>query len=132
MGNQSELTASQVLDRISIIKSASDCPELYAAFRVDQKIVHKEISMNLTRVKYPHGRCCRAKEPEIAKTEVVNSIYFREFVQDFPKMNVTGFQMFFSDKTSASFFHPLKFNIDGEQLKSRRKTKGSDLCTDPY
>ena len=94
---------------------------------MDEKIVYEEISMNLTRVKYPHGRCCRAIEPEIAKTEVVNSIFFREFVKDFPKMNVTGFQMFFSDKTSASFFHPLKFNIDGVQLRSSRRTQGSDL-----
>ena len=128
VGNQTELDVSQVVERISVIKSVSDCPELYAAFRVNQKIVYEEISMNLTRVKYPNGRCCRAIEPELAKTEVVNSIFFREFVQDFPQMNVTGFQMFLSDKTSASFFHPLKFNIDGEQLKSSRETQGPDLC----
>ena len=130
-GNQTELTVSQVVDRISVIKSASDCPQLYAAFRVKERIVYKEILMNLTRVKYPHGRCCRAIEPELAKTEVVNSIFFREFVPDFPQLNVTGFQMFLSDKTSASFFHHLKFNIDGEQLKSSRKTQGSDLSTEP-
>ena len=132
MGNQTELDVSQVVERISVIKSVSDCPELYAAFRVNQTIVSEKISMNLTRVKYPNGRCCRAMEPELAKTEVVNSVFFREFVQDFPKMNVTGFQMFLSDKTSASFFHPLKFNIDGEQLKSSRETQGPDLCTDPF
>ena len=80
--------------------------------------------MSLSRVMHPNGRCCRATAPDIAKERVINSIYFREYVKDFPRMNVTGFQMFLSDKMSATFFHPLKFNIDGEHLKSSREQGG--------
>ena len=123
-GNTSGMTVSQVRDRISVIQSTSDCPELWAVFRDEKEATEVLLEMNLTRVMYPNGRCCRAIVPELSKRKILSDLYFREFVKNFSKMNISGFQMFLSDQMSASFFRPLKFNIDGESLKSDRKRGG--------
>ena len=122
-GNTSGLTVSEVRDRISVIKSTSDCPELWAVFRDDKK-TEILLEMNLTRVMYPNGRCCRAVAPELSKQKILSELYFKEYAKNFSRMNISGFQMFLSDQMSASFFRPLKFNMDGEPLKSDRKKGG--------
>ena len=123
-GRHSQLNVSDVIDRISVIKSVSDCPELRAVFKDDEKIEEIQLEMNLTRVMYPNGRCCRAVTPDMSRKKIISEIFFKEYTNDSSRPNVTGFQMFLSDQMSASFFRPLKFNIDGEPLKSLRKKGG--------
>ena len=111
-------------DRISVLKSVSDCPEAIAEFSVGNKIEEAPLELRLTRPMYPNGKCCFVVTPEVARRAPVRMIYYRTFQANYTRAQVKTFRMFLSDKESSSYFRPYTFNIDGEKLASQMDTLG--------
>ena len=65
-----------VMDAISVMKNASHCPTVTALFDIEGKYREEELETFLTRQIYPNGRCCRAKQPELAKKYPLYEISF--------------------------------------------------------
>ena len=58
-GNHTELTVTEVIRRITVMKDTEDCPTLTATFKVAGQRSLSFMTARLTRALYPHGRCCR-------------------------------------------------------------------------
>lgn len=123
LGNQTELNITQIVNKISKIKTLEDCPEVIAKFKIDGRLEDVPLSVNLTRVKYPNGRCCRVNKPKEADKYVLFHIRYHTYIRNFTNFT-NGFHMFLSDQKSASFFRAQKFATEGPQLTSNHKKLG--------
>ena len=56
LGNQSGASnITSVIQRISVIKSPADCPDLWAQYKVEGRLVSERVDLELTRSTYPIG-----------------------------------------------------------------------------
>ena len=125
LGNQTIMNVTEVADKVSSIKSLDHCPKVYGTFKThgQEQIQEIELSLELTRVSYPHGRCCRVIKPKEAENNVVTYISFYMKYSKFTNYT-TGLEMHLSDKNSASLVKPEKFVLDGPSLKVNSKQEG--------
>ena len=123
LGNQTELNVEEVADKISSIKTLEDCPHFIAKFRIDRNLVDVPLRFNLTKVKFPNGRCCRVLRPKEAEKYEINYIYFHNYYSNFTNYT-TGFHAYLSDTKSATFYEPQKFVLEGPPIKSFNKRTG--------
>ena len=124
IGNQPAVSAEEVSQRISIIKTVEDCPETIGQFYVGEKIEEVVLEMALTRPMYPNGKCCQVVKPAIAGVSVPRLIFYRTFQLNYTRREVKQFRVFLSDQGSSSHFRPYKFNIDGDKIFSKRTKPG--------
>ena len=115
LGNQTDINVNKVADDISKIKTIADCPQLVAKFEIDGNLVDIPVRFNLTKVKFPTGRCCRALRPQEAETYDINYIYLHHYFSNFTNFT-DAFNAYISDTKSATFFEPQKFAIEGPKL----------------
>ena len=125
LGNQTVMSITEVADKVSSIKSLDNCPKVYGRLKTHGQKEVKEIilSLELTRVSYPYGRCCRVIEPKEAEIDIITQI---RFIMEHSKMTnyTTGLNMYLSNKNSASLVQPPKFVIDGPQFNANSKQTG--------
>ena len=86
-------------------------------------MVEITLSLELTRVSYPNGRCCRVIEPKEAEIDIITQI---RFIMEYSKITnyTTGLNMYLSNKNSASLVQPQKFVRDGDLLMVDSKQVG--------
>ena len=123
LGNQTEFNITEIVNQISRIKTLKDCPEVIAKFKINGSLKDVPLSLNLTRVKYPNGRCCRVVKPREANEHVLFHIRYHTYIKNFTKFT-KGFHMFLSDQKSSSFFLAQKFAMEGPKLTSNPKKLG--------
>ena len=115
LGNQTVMSITEVADKVSSIKSLDNCPKVYGTFKTHGQKQIKEItlSLELTRVSYPRGKCCRVIKPKEAENNYVSYISFYIAL----KTLTTAFKVFLSDQRSASLVQPPQFIMHGPRLK---------------
>ena len=125
LGNQTEKNTTEVADKISSLKSLKDCPEIFGRFKINGKFRLKttKLILELTRVLYPNGRCCRVIKPKEAEKNILSYMYLYVEYSNFTNYT-TGFNLFLSDHKSASLIQPPKFVIDGPQFNTNSKQTG--------
>ena len=78
LGNQTDMNITEVVNKISNVKTVDDCPEVVAKFNDGGRLKDTPLRLNLSKVIYPfHGRCCRVIKPKEADKNVVSYIYSR-------------------------------------------------------
>lgn len=72
-GNQTEMNLTEVAQQISKFKILKDCPKVQAKFKIIglYKVNYIILDVELTRVIYPKGRCCRVIKPKEADKYVL-------------------------------------------------------------
>ena len=77
LGNQREKNTTEVADKISSLKSLKDCPEIFGRFKINGKFRSKttKLILELTRVLYPTGRCCRVIKPKEVEKNILSYMY---------------------------------------------------------
>ena len=77
IGNQTDKNVTEVADEISNIKSLDDCPKTFGKFKINGKYKLRTVALGLelTRVSYPNGRCCRVIKPKEAKRNVLSYVF---------------------------------------------------------
>ena len=125
LGNQTIMNVTEVADKVSSIKSLDHCPKVYGTFKThgQEQIQEIELSLELTRVSYPHGRCCRVIKPKEAEIYVITVIRFMMEKSKFTNYT-TGLNMYLSNKNSTSLVKPQKFVRDGDLLMVDSKQLG--------
>ena len=122
LGNQTEMNITEVVNEISKIKTLNDCPKIKGKFKLNGKHETIQVRMNVTRVLYPFGRCCRVLKPKEADKYAFDFIYSYKKFSEFNNYT-NGFSMYLSDEKSG-LIQPQRFALEGHQLKYSRKQSG--------
>ena len=123
-GNNSDDNITAITQKLSVLRTVQDCPQIKAKFEQKGMMVKKTLSRDLSRAVYPNGRCCRVIIPDIARSNIVHRLYFRIYIKKYKNQNVNGFKMILSEPKSSSIFRQHEFSVDGDRLISPIKEVG--------
>ena len=117
LGNQTGLSAREVIRNISTIKTSQDCPSVTALFEINGTLETRDfLSPILTRPIHPNGRCCRPEPPQLARIHPIYELRIKYNESE----NFRGFRVILSNPLTFSIFEQNKFQMEGINLDTEK------------
>ena len=123
IGWSGNTTVNDVIERVSILKTEADCPDVRLKLINGGHQAFKHVSFKLSSMVHPSGRCCKVLPPEDINYSTLGGILLRIDLKANVKF-VEGFRIFLSNREESNDFHINSFNMHHDQLMASKLELG--------